>query len=158
MTRKCRTCTQCFTVDTLTEVCRSEHLRIMKVIRFSIRWMRKLLSSSKFDLKLMHLIRDPHASLRSMYSHHLTKLQPDHWSTWSRPVLECEFRGQVMRLKYESFCLDPDGQSSRLWRFLSGNQTASLPPKWTEFLGKHMHKKTNWQDHIYGMVRDMRDE
>ncbi|MPC17324.1 Carbohydrate sulfotransferase 4 [Portunus trituberculatus] len=164
MTGRCRTSTQCFTMDTLTEACRSEHLRIMKVIRFRIRWMRELLSSSKFDFKLVHLIRDPRASLRSMYSHHLTKLQPDYYCPLIEDdlnqikELESEFPGQVLKLKYESFCLDPEGQSSKLWRFLSGNQTASLPPEWTAFLEKHTHKKSNHIDPVYGTVRDTRDE
>lgn len=77
--------------------------------------MRELLSSSKFDFKLVHLIRDPRASLRSIYSHRLTSLQPDYFCPLIEDdleqirELESEFPGQVMGLKYESFCLDPDG-------------------------------------------------
>lgn len=163
MTRRCKSARECFTVDSLSRKCLQEELMIIKVIRYRIRWLKEMLSDENYDMKLVYMIRDPRASLRSMWAH-LLKLSPME----ACPLIEDDlaqiqelqekFPGRALRLEYENFCLDSGAEAKKLWRFLSDDPNANLPPLWLRFLEKHTHMKKSNKTPVFGTVRNTRQE
>ncbi|XP_063615223.1 carbohydrate sulfotransferase 3-like [Penaeus indicus] len=160
----CRNWDSCLTIPKLTEACRAEPTRIMKVIRLRMAWMRELLDDPKYDVRVVHLVRDPRGSLYSMAKLHLHKLMPEYHCPLiyddlvSAPKLMAEYPGRVISVTYEQFCLDPVDTATRVWRILSGDERASLPVMWSEYIAKHVHRTSTKRIAAYGTFRNSAEQ
>lgn len=82
--------------------------------------MKELLDDPRYDVKVVHLVRDPRGSLYSMAKLHLHKLMPEYHCPLiyddlvNGPKFMAEYPGRVISVTYEQFCLDPVGQSGSL--------------------------------------------
>lgn len=160
----CRIWSTCLTVPKLTQACREEDIRIMKVIRVRMAWMRVLLDNPQVNVKVIHLVRDPRGSLFSMAKNHLHKLEPDYYCPLieddivQTPKLMEEYPGKVMGLTYEELCLDPLGKATEIWRFLEGDSKTELSPKWAEYMEKHMSRTSKRRVAVYGTFRNSAEQ
>ncbi|XP_069982612.1 carbohydrate sulfotransferase 1 isoform X1 [Penaeus vannamei] len=160
----CRNWDTCLTIPRLTGACRAEPTRIMKVIRLRVVWMKELLDDPRYDVKVVHLVRDPRGSLYSMAKLHLHKLMPEYHCPLiyddlvNGPKFMAEYPGRVISVTYEQFCLDPVGTATRVWRMLSGDEGASIPAMWSEYIEKHVHRTSTRRIAAYGTFRNSAEQ
>ncbi|KAK7072078.1 hypothetical protein SK128_024310 [Halocaridina rubra] len=161
----CRNWETCLTIPRLTEACQGEDIRILKVIRVRMSWMRTLLDDPHIDLKVIHLVRDPRGSLYSMAKYHLHKLEPGYYCPMieeditETPKLMEKYPGKVMGLTYEQLCLDPMGKAKEIWRFLAGDRNAEMPSKWSTYMETHMSRTSqNRKVPVYSTYRNTTEQ
>ncbi|CAL4128417.1 unnamed protein product, partial [Meganyctiphanes norvegica] len=164
--RNCKPWTTCLTQPRLTEACRHEHNRLMKVIRMRIRWLEPLLTiNTEVNVKILHLVRDPRGSLYSMDKNKLKGLDPEYYCPrieddiiYGR-VMRDNYPHQFMSITYEDFCLDPYGKASEIWKFINGTESV-LPSQWKSYLDKHTQSQMKFKSRlpVYGTVRNSKDQ
>ncbi|XP_068247579.1 carbohydrate sulfotransferase 3-like [Palaemon carinicauda] len=161
----CRNWSSCLVPSRLQNACREEHIRVMKVIRIRMMWMRPLLDDPQVDLKVIHLVRDPRGSLYSMAKNQLHKLDPGYYcpliedDILQTPKLMQEYPGKVMGITYEQLCLDPIGKATEIWRFLVGENDAELSPKWAAYMESHVSRAAEKRRvAVYGTVRNTTEQ
>ncbi|KAK7014783.1 hypothetical protein SK128_019104 [Halocaridina rubra] len=155
---------KCLSTQALTKLCRSSCNRIIKVIRARMKWMQHLLDDSNIDLKVIHLVRDPRASIFSSSKTFKKELKAKYScgdlyeDLLTTPKLIKEYPNRVMGITYEDFSIDPYGKivcskypfqqlwgyqspsisrATEIWQFISGEQNASLPDAWSKYLESH---------------------
>lgn len=125
------------------ESCRNRSHLLVKTIRMRVSWLPELLLRLGPGLRVVHLVRDPRASFRSSVTY--APSQKDH-TTYCPLILEDLFMvdtvkklfpGAMASVKYEDLCLDAEGVATDLWRFISGDSTAALPPSWARYIQVH---------------------
>ncbi|XP_045590111.1 carbohydrate sulfotransferase 3-like, partial [Procambarus clarkii] len=124
----------------LRSTCKISRVRVVKVIRSRLSWLEGLLNDPSLNIKIIHLIRDPRGSLKS-----IKKLN---WN--SKPSFRCgaleddmrhydillkKYPAQVTRLRLEKLSIEPFSTVSNLYKFLYGNQ--SLGKETVQFLKEH---------------------
>ncbi|XP_066966028.1 carbohydrate sulfotransferase 3-like [Macrobrachium rosenbergii] len=161
----CKNWSTCLAPSRLRNACRGEHIRVMKVIRIRMAWMRPLLDDPQVDLKVIHLVRDPRGSLFSMAKHQLHKLDPGLYCPLieddmiQTPRLMLEYPGRVLGITYEQLCLDPMGKATEIWRFLIGDDSAKLSPRWALYMENHVSRPSaNQLVDVYGTVRNTNEQ
>ncbi|XP_064119097.1 carbohydrate sulfotransferase 3-like [Macrobrachium nipponense] len=162
---RCRDWSICLEPSRLRKACRGEHLRVMKVIRIRMAWMRPLLDDPQVDLKVINLVRDPRGSLYSMAKHQLHKLDPGLYCPLieddmiQTPRLMEEYPGRVLGITYEQLCLDPIGKATEIWRFLIGDNSAELSPRWALYMENHVSRSSaNRRVAVYGTFRNTNEQ
>ncbi|KAK7007467.1 hypothetical protein SK128_015239 [Halocaridina rubra] len=130
-------------IPLLTHLCQSSHVRVIKVIRLRMSWLRRLLDDPLLNVKIIHLARDPRASLYSMSKNGLEKADPFYYcprileDLQYTPFLMKRYPGRVMTMGYEKFCINSRGEAQNIWRFLTGNDSADIPQAWSRYLALH---------------------
>lgn len=125
----------------LRQLCKKARAVIVKVIRARLSMVYNLLQDPRFNLKVIHLTRDPRGSL--------TSIARFGWN--ADPRLRCNelhddmkvyeemrqaFPAAVMQVRYEQLCLKPLDTTSDIFRFLFDN--ATLPDSVRTYLKQHM--------------------
>ncbi|XP_042858390.1 carbohydrate sulfotransferase 5-like [Penaeus japonicus] len=145
------------------EYCLKKTNIVIKVIRMRISWITDLLTESGLDLKIIHLVRDPRATFRSSRAYVPT--QKDYGIFCPRILEDLQMIKSIQKLspntltsvKYEDLCLDTEGVATRLWRFISGDSEAGLPPTWSRYIEDHTNG-SNRKGNAYSTWRDTKKE
>ncbi|CAL4085695.1 unnamed protein product [Meganyctiphanes norvegica] len=136
--------------------CLSTSSRVIKLVRGSLADMSVALTDPEFNVKLIHLTRDPRGSLNSI---------PRSWgSGGDNPSVRCKeidedmetysqiepmYPGKVMNMSYERFCIDALGKTIEMYNFLYGK--TDIPDKTKKYLETHMTGASNG---YFNTVRD----
>lgn len=125
----------------LRQECGAAPLVIVKVIRARLSLVKYLLQDPRINLKVIHLTRDPRASIRSIASfgwnanpHTRCSEMYDDLQTYEK--LRQASPAEVTQVRYEQLCLRPREITSDIFRFLFDN--ATLPGPVSAFVDKHM--------------------
>ncbi|KAK7071935.1 hypothetical protein SK128_006125 [Halocaridina rubra] len=164
--RNCGRKNACLTAPALKEACRKANNRIMKVIRIRMRWMKELLDDPYVDLKVIHLVRDPRATIISRRKTFGAKtlnagyqchgIEEDLRVT---PQLMREYPDKVMGITYEDFCIDPIGKATEMWHFISDNKSSTLPTAWSKYIEGHTQgSPSNKRPFAYSTFRNSKIE
>ncbi|XP_037792739.1 carbohydrate sulfotransferase 3-like isoform X1 [Penaeus monodon] len=125
------------------DFCRNRTRLVLKTIRMRVSWLPELLLHFGSGMKVVHLVRDPRASFRSCITY--ASSQKDH-ARYCPLILEDLFMVDTVRrlfprsltsVKYEDLCLDAEGVATDLWRFISEDSEAALPPSWSGYIQDH---------------------
>ncbi|XP_042858624.1 carbohydrate sulfotransferase 3-like [Penaeus japonicus] len=143
----------CFDAKRLKQACDKLPIKIMKTIRTRVAWLEPLLRDPKANLIVLHLVRDPRATVISA-----TELEWD-----IQPLKQCKelvddlnsgvelakmLPGRYMALRYEDLCEDPYKMARIIFSFLGYE---SLPSSAIRFLEKSTAKSDGQS---YGIQRD----
>ena len=120
----------------LKTVCEESPIRILKTIRTRLNWISYLLDELP-HLKLIHLVRDPRATLTSQFSTGkcAAKYGGINGCTWSHCAeqksdleeadrLDSKYPGRLMRVFYEDIAAKPIDTSRKLFRFIGTTFTS----------------------------------
>lgn len=125
----------------LRSLCQNATVRIAKVIRSRLSWLEGLLNDTLLQVKIVHLLRDPRASL--------TSIKQLGWK--SEPLLRCQalekdiqeynellikYPSKVISFTQESFSVDPVATTRDLHMFLYGNDILGTTTH--QYLKEHM--------------------
>ncbi|CAL4086894.1 unnamed protein product [Meganyctiphanes norvegica] len=133
----------CISSPLLAKVCQSESVNIIKVIKMRLSWTTELLMDPNLNLKVIHLIRDPRASINSMSKTQMPGMDPQLscpsliGDLQTFPVLQKIFPNKVTSVKYEDLALYPWETAQKLWSFLAEDDKSSLPVPWSTYLQEH---------------------
>ncbi|XP_076059512.1 carbohydrate sulfotransferase 5-like [Oratosquilla oratoria] len=154
LTENCEKMEYCIRHDLLTGDCQTKSVKVIKVIKMRLQWVRPLLKNPSLNLKVIHLIRDPRASLASLARRGMPGKDPQEscprilMDIRAVPALQKQFPGKVFSVKYENFFTDPEETALDLWKFIRGSDSTSaldpasgnpieLPLSWKTFLETH---------------------
>ncbi|KAI5645598.1 sulfotransferase domain-containing protein [Phthorimaea operculella] len=127
----------CFDKNFTARFCKLFPFQSMKLVRFRLHLVEKLLEDKKLNIKVVLLVRDPRGVLQSRHHHTFCPPAPDCWD----PKLVCEdmvsdynaaammlekYPGRITVIRYEDLALDPKNQSYQLYDFLGLVETSSL--------------------------------
>ncbi|XP_071549855.1 carbohydrate sulfotransferase 3-like [Panulirus ornatus] len=126
----------------LRDMCLTSPVRIIKVIRTRLSWMEDLLTNPLLNVKLIHLARDPRASLTS-----IRRFKNWNKNPYDRCVgLEEDFKAydelsfrypsKVLQIHYEDLCLNPQDSTSSVYNFLYGS--SRVPEVVKKYIASHM--------------------
>ncbi|XP_069950453.1 carbohydrate sulfotransferase 3-like [Cherax quadricarinatus] len=144
----------------LREMCLLSPIRIIKVIRARMAWMKNLLSNNSLDLKIIHLIRDPRGSLYSISKfkdwnkdphERCLGLQED---LQSFDQLSQEFPTKLLQVKYENLSLHPHNVSKDILQFLYGD--GNLPEYLVTYISTHM--TNNSESHSMSTTKESKKQ
>ncbi|CAL4116722.1 unnamed protein product, partial [Meganyctiphanes norvegica] len=120
--------------------CQESTTIVIKLIRGGLYNISKILESTSHDIKVVHLIRDPRGSGKSMKGFGwykgpdaLCKLPLQDMNTYD--MLNKKYPGKLFSLSYEQFCLNYNERANELYHFIYGKPT--LPPRTKDFLATH---------------------
>lgn len=131
---------ECLKELDLRSLCQNAQVRIAKVVRVKLSWVEELLENSSFNIKVIHLMRDPRGSITSM--------QGLYWD-W-KPSEKCGNLWQDMQdydrllqsypfkltnVTHEELSLDPIATIERINLFLYGHSDLSSDTK--RYIKKH---------------------
>ncbi|KAK7014784.1 hypothetical protein SK128_019105 [Halocaridina rubra] len=132
-----------------------------QVIRIRMSWIKVLLDDPYIDLKIIHLVRDPRATIisrsRTFHSQglhasfHCQLIETDLRMT---PLLMKGYPGKIMGITYEDFCMDPKGKATELWRFITNDKNSPLPTAWLQYITKHTSPPATKKDYAYSTYRN----
>lgn len=131
----------------LRGLCFGAEVKIAKVIRSRLSWLEDLLRSSSetSEVKVVHITRDPRASLNSLSNLGWRRNSASRCLSLESDLNE--FEGLVLRypkrlhhLSLEELSVQPKIVSERLFSFLFGN--ATLPAMTRRFLESHLYAQT----------------
>ncbi|XP_042891617.1 carbohydrate sulfotransferase 3-like [Penaeus japonicus] len=131
----CKSNGTCYDPVEMNRVCSQHSMRIVKTIRTRVAWLVPLLKDPDIDLKILHLVRDPRASVISAAKQwdvrperKCANLEED---LQSGRLLNDLFPGRYMAIRYEDLCEDPDGMAKIIFSFLGYRD---IPPSTLRFL------------------------
>ncbi|CAL4169142.1 unnamed protein product [Meganyctiphanes norvegica] len=109
------------------KICPNSKLRVMKLVRGSLEDVSIVLSDPSYNVKLIHLIRDPRGAALSIkksgwYNNAtiLCKEVLGDMDTFN--ILNKKFPGRVMNIAYERFCKSTQEKTEDLYNFLYGKR------------------------------------
>ncbi|CAL4137318.1 unnamed protein product, partial [Meganyctiphanes norvegica] len=114
----------------LNAACRKQPIRVIKTIRTRVSWLPALLQDSSLNFKVIHLVRDPRASLISGWKRG--------WKTSAEKsckdigedlingqILKDTYPGRYLAVRYEDICAEPNIMAKIIYSFLGHT---NLPP------------------------------
>ncbi|KAK3870456.1 hypothetical protein Pcinc_024317 [Petrolisthes cinctipes] len=125
----------------LSSVCGRTNTRVVKVVRSRLSWLAGLLQDSGApQVKIIHLTRDPRASMTSIRklgwnSDPKVKCKAMHDDLTEYDNLAAKHPRQLLHVSHESMCLDPLTTTKAIFHFIHG--TSHLPPSTLRFLRRH---------------------
>ena len=131
----------CLKAMNLRSLCAAAPVLVVKVVRARLAWLRNMLENSTINLKVLHLARDPRASLRSISTFGWNSKPQWRCAGLENDLLTYEavrktFPGKVLQVRYERLCLQPTQVTSEVFRFLLDDATP--PPAVTAYVDKHL--------------------
>ncbi|KAG7159369.1 carbohydrate sulfotransferase 3-like [Homarus americanus] len=152
---------ECLNKLSLPEMCRAAPVRIMKVIRGRISWLKDILSDPKINLKIIHLTRDPRGSLNSISKfgptwphdpHERCSVMKDDMDAYDK--LSPKFPSKLLQVHFEDLCLHPENAIGNIFKFLFGN--SSLPTATQRYINLHMN--TEVKPNAMGTIKKSKSE
>ena len=132
-------CPKPLPATSLNNFCRRSLLVAMKVIYLcKLEWLMPLLGDPDFNIKVVHLVRDPRPTIYSRTKHtgNLSLVRNKTDAVCDRLltnliVLEqidkdSNFWGKYMRVRYEDFVLNPIGLTLKIYKFVGLNMTLRI--------------------------------
>ncbi|XP_037792732.1 carbohydrate sulfotransferase 4-like [Penaeus monodon] len=135
---------------------------VVKVIRMRVAWLSDLLSDGGASVRVVHLVRDPRGSFLSLRRQDMRQKNPKEWCPAILQDVKLvnltkqRFPDSFTSIKYEDFCRDPEGVATNLWRFVSGDAQAALPPSWQNYLKVHTDPAQSRPRKKFGTRRNTR--
>ncbi|XP_045107819.1 carbohydrate sulfotransferase 3-like isoform X2 [Portunus trituberculatus] len=125
----------------LQALCAATPMLVVKVVRARLAWLRNMLEDSLINLKVLHLTRDPRASLRSIATFGWNSEPHSRCAELEDDLLTYEaarqaFPAKVLQVRYERLCLHPQQVIRDLFRFLQDD--AAPPAAVTAYVDQHM--------------------
>lgn len=126
--------------------CEKSQNRIVKLIRVHIRSIETLLNSDEYDLRIIHLYRDPRGFMNSIsqfgndWSKNQNKICSklnDDFSSYDS--LSVRFPQNFLQVNYEEFCKDVIRQTEKLFQF--AYDSSRLPPQTFNYLLENTSKQ-----------------
>ncbi|CAL4119881.1 unnamed protein product, partial [Meganyctiphanes norvegica] len=127
------------------ELCNSAPTRIIKLIRARLASMEDYFNLPDYNVKIVYLTRDPRGSLKSV----------ENFGWNYDPQVRCgevksdieafkklivQYPSNILYVKYEDFCLDPEEIVKNIYKFLYGGE--NLPAQTMDYLKTHMTTET----------------
>jgi len=150
--------------------CRARDVTLVKSIRFRVKWTKTLMEDHP-DMKLLYLIRDPRAVLRSQAkvfrkfswdsAYDIQTVARKHCNALGEDVkhlreLKTKWPHRVKVIRYEDGALDPHNYARSIYRFLELNYTADVQKqveKITSSPSSPQHNKSRTQVQAYTVFR-----
>ncbi|XP_045107821.1 carbohydrate sulfotransferase 3-like [Portunus trituberculatus] len=125
----------------LQALCAATPVLVVKVVRARLAWLRNILEDSLINLKVLHLTRDPRASLRSIATFGWNSEPHSRCAELEDDLLTYEaarqsFPAKVLQVRCERLCLHPQQVIRDLFRFLQDD--AAPPAAVTAYVDQHM--------------------
>lgn len=132
--------------------CMSASTRVIKLVRGTLETVSSVLKDERYNVKLIHLTRDPRGALKS--------ISVAGWD--SDPTARCKeinedmeefeqlsniYPGRVMKISYERFCVDFDTATRDIYKFLYGKN--DLPKSVVQYLEDHMQENEKGYRNIH---------
>lgn len=139
--------TKCMRRLDLLGVCRQANTRVVKVIRSRLSWLAGLLDDpGALQVKLIHLIRDPRASMTSARklgwnSDPTVKCTAVYDDLEAYDNLSARYPGRILQVSHESMCLDPLTTTKTIFHFIHGS--SNLEPSTVKFLRRHTESSSS---------------
>ncbi|XP_042864217.1 carbohydrate sulfotransferase 3-like [Penaeus japonicus] len=151
---------KCTSQIDVRSLCRDAPVRVMKVIRSKLVFLEDYIRDTDVNLKVIYLTRDPRGSLNSISKFKSWNQDPherchsleDDLATYE--LFSEIYPSRVLHVKYEDFCLDPEGKASEIISFLVGNP--AIPQELRDYLAKHMSERRG--DWNMGTFKDSKTE
>ncbi|XP_042874233.1 carbohydrate sulfotransferase 3-like [Penaeus japonicus] len=125
----------CFDAKRLKQACDKLPIKIIKTIRTRVAWLEPLLRDPKANLMVLHLVRDPRASVISAIDRHWNIKPPKKCKELEDDLvsgveLAKLLPGRYMTVRYEDLCEDPYKMARIIFSFLGYE---SLPLSTTRY-------------------------
>uniref|UniRef100_A0A0P4W6U7 Uncharacterized protein n=1 Tax=Scylla olivacea TaxID=85551 RepID=A0A0P4W6U7_SCYOL len=136
----------CLKAMNLRTLCAASPVLVVKVVRARLAWLHNMLEDSLINLKVLHLTRDPRASLRSIATFGWDSNPNSRCAELENDLLTYErmrqaFPDKVLQVRYERLCLHPTEVTRDMFRFLLDN--ATLPAAVTAYVQQHLLSGTS---------------
>ncbi|KAK7073969.1 hypothetical protein SK128_012950 [Halocaridina rubra] len=126
----------CLSASAINAACYRKTIRVVKTIRTRVSWLEDLLDDLEANVKVIHLLRDPRASIISGWGRGWTikasvscnDIQNDVTSGFQ---LSKQYADKYMAVRYEDLCDNPWGLAKHIFAFLG---YSSLPDSTIRFL------------------------
>ncbi|XP_068249018.1 carbohydrate sulfotransferase 1-like [Palaemon carinicauda] len=136
--KECGSQKSCLTREAINSRCKTKTIRVVKTIRTRVAWLRSIIDDPEVNLKVIHLVRDPRASLISSWKRgwgisadtSCSKMADD---LQNAPKLKMLNPEKYLAVRYEDLCDNPWGLAKKIFAFLG---YPFLPPPTIDFLKK----------------------
>ncbi|XP_068250034.1 carbohydrate sulfotransferase 3-like [Palaemon carinicauda] len=155
----CHSKQACFNIPRLSKICSREPIRLVKTIRTRVSWLLPLLQDQDLNLHVIHIARDPRASIISnwkagwnvspknlceglledlQYGPHLREIMPSRY----------------IAVRYEDVCADPRTVARNILHFLGYSE---IPQSTIKFLDKTTSRNSSPKD-AYSLQRNSTEQ
>ncbi|XP_071535422.1 carbohydrate sulfotransferase 5-like [Panulirus ornatus] len=141
-----KTCKRkCFISNLLNSACRNKPIRVVKTIRMQVAWLLPLLEDPASNVKMIHLVRDPRASLISAWKEKWDITPEKSCSRISQDLqsgrnLNKLYPERYLTVRYEDLCGDPWGMARIIFSYLG---YTDLPSSTISFLKTSITSNTS---------------